>query len=276
MGTPRFARTDLSCSRRPGRFTRSTPVPFHRLPSGTRRLDTPGSRARCESPGGGPETSIRAPRRMTRRGTWIGPPASAGCPTRRIHTGGLASRPLRAFTGTEGARSGPSGLFRALALSSDSHESPGQRRRDENRHSNATRQSHWTWRFTPVPWDRDSSGRKRRSGRRSSTGSPLEDHVKVAGRGAISCFVGWHASRKGFVPVQVGATDVRDRSGISIPHAERSRPPRADHGRRPPSGKWKPSNGKAQGSIGHLADGNGGWVQRTSQRTKALRSSDPG
>lgn len=99
-------------------------------------------------------------------------------------------------------------LVRALALSPDSMR--GQAIDDEMRIAapSVTRQSHWTWRFIPVPWGRYSSGRKRRSGRRSSDGSPWEDHVKVAGWGAIPCLVGWHASRTGFGPVQVVATSV--------------------------------------------------------------------
>lgn len=58
-------------------------------------------------------------------------------------------------------------------------------RPDTSHHTQATRKSHWTWRFTSIPWDRHSSGRKRRSGRRSPSGSPQGDHVKVAGRGSV-------------------------------------------------------------------------------------------
>jgi hypothetical protein len=118
--------------------------------------------------------------------------------TRSADRPGLTARTR--FATTFGSEQAPS-------PSSDREGSSGpQRGPDKSHHTHATRKSHWTWRFMSLPWDRHSFGRKRRSGRRSPSGSLPGDHVKVAGRGARTCRSGWLASQTGFGPVQATAS----------------------------------------------------------------------
>ena len=92
---------------------------------------------------------------------------------------------LRAHGTGQARRNGPRTRASAPRRSSDrggTADSSEDGRESPTTH--ATRKGHWTWRFVWVPWDRHSSGRKRRSGRRFLGGSPLGDHVKVTGWGA--------------------------------------------------------------------------------------------
>lgn len=134
---------------------------------------------------------------------------------------------------------------------------------------------HWTWRSGPILRDRHSSGRECRSGRRSQCGLPQGDHVKVVGRGARPLPIGPACRTDG----------LRPEAGIASPHGCAAHfgalKPRASAqavaaGHRLPGGKSGPSIGKAQGSIGRLVGRNAIRTQRTSQRTNALRSRDPG
>lgn len=116
------------------------------------------------------------PRRSPRR------PAGPG----QRQTSSTTSRSPRP-PGQGGARDDlrvPTGASR---LSPDSTEPLGERGRDADHHTHATRKGHSTWRFTPIPWGWHSSGRERWSGRRFPSGLPQGDHVKVAGRGAGTC-----------------------------------------------------------------------------------------
>jgi hypothetical protein len=103
---------------------------------------------------------------------------------------------------------------------SSDREGTAQRIEDgQDHHTHATRKDHWTWRFTWVPWDRHSSGRKRRSGRRFLGGSPRRDHVKVVGRGTPTWCSCWLAGMKGFGPHRDTVPTAIATSGASAPGA---------------------------------------------------------
>lgn len=67
-------------------------------------------------------------------------------------------------------------------------------------------------------------------------------------------------------------TGARD---TSVSRARELRPPSRCERATTTRGMRQPSIGEAHGSIGRPPSGNAGWTQRTSQWTKALRSSDP-
>jgi hypothetical protein len=128
-----------------------------------------------------------------------GRPGQAGPAAR--HAGRPAARALG--LGPVGERKHrPPGQSGRAKRSSDRDGTAQPEEDGQDHHTHATRKGHWTWRFKEVPWDRHSSGRKRRSGRRFSGGSPREDHVKVAGRGAPTWNSCWLAGRRGFGPCQ--------------------------------------------------------------------------
>lgn len=150
----------------------------------------------------------------------------------------------------------------------------GRTRTGQNHHESTTRQSHCTWRFKSVPWDRRSFRRKRRSGRRSHHGMPRGDHVKVAGRGTRPACTLWLARETGFGSARGRIRLARTAHFGALPSTASASTTQAEIGCMVE--RIKPSNGKAQGSIGHRAGRNVSRAQRTSQWIKALRSSDPG